>query len=73
MATVADWWWEYLQVLRNAHRGTVSHAKLNALTADLEQQGIIKPGVPMPRNGAEGLAFQCDEILKKVRLGQESS
>jgi hypothetical protein len=65
MATVADWWWEYLQVLRNPHTGTVSHDMLNALTADLLHQGVIKKGHSMPRKGAEGLAAQCDEILKK--------
>lgn len=38
------------------------------LRADAEVQaaGIVKPGRPMPRKGAEDLADKCDEIRKRT-------
>lgn len=62
---IRTWWDEYLQVLCSPHWGTVCTFKLNELTRQGEASGIIKPGVPMPRDGATDLADQCDELRIK--------
>lgn len=58
---VREWWYTYELLLRE---GSKWQKKLNQLTAEGEKRGIIRPGVPMPRDCAEDLAAKCDELLK---------
>ncbi len=61
---IRTWWDEYLRVLRNPHWGTACTSKLNELTRQGEASGVIRAGLPMPRDGALDLAARCDELIR---------
>lgn len=62
--SIPDWWGEYRSIL-SKKSGAASHARLIEITNSLIEQGIILPGRPMPRRGAEGLAIECDDLIQK--------
>lgn len=66
-ALVRQWWYIYAQVLLRPAARTKWHAELEQLTAACEARGIVRDGRPMPRDGAEDLADQCDVIRKAGR------
>ena len=58
---VRQWWYVYLWCLKGSYDVA---ANLNPLTAECEVRGIVKPGLPMTRAGAEDLAKQVDELQR---------
>lgn len=65
-ALVRQWWYLYLQVLRGAPRHLLD--EFQAVGLELERRRVIRPGVPMTREGSEELARDCD--LEKRRRRQ---
>ncbi len=62
MDLVRQWWYLRLEVMRgNYELGD----EWNAISKRLEAAGVIRPGVPMTRAGAEDLARDCDDILRR--------
>ncbi len=49
-----EWWYLYLVHLKRPMDKTLE--RINAITAECERREIVKPGLPMPKDGAEDLA-----------------
>ena len=64
---IRTWWRCYYHLLASgpASRG-LWQEELNRLTDRGQQLGIIKAGVPMPKDGAEDLARDCDDVKKHM-------
>ena len=55
---IRQWWYVYLWNLKQNERDP---GWLNEMTDVCQSRGIIKEGLPMPKDGAEDLAKEVDE------------
>lgn len=60
---IRQWW--YLHALALKEGIARWRMERDLVTDELLNRGIVKYGVPMPRDGAEDLARQVDEILRE--------
>lgn len=60
---VREWWYLYLAYLKTPASATKK--QLDAICAECERREIVKPGLPMPRDEAEDLASEVDELKAK--------
>lgn len=59
---IREWWYEYYQVLRDPMNRLGNLDRLNTLTDALVENGVVRKGCPMRRDGAEDLARRCDDV-----------
>lgn len=58
-----QWWYLYLHLLKKDMPSALE--ELDVVSKECERRGIIKVGIPMPRDGAEDLAKQVDEFKRR--------
>jgi hypothetical protein len=62
-ALIRQWWYTYCEILTG--NGPTVTKDLIPLTDECERRGIVKAGLPMPRDGAEDLAKDCEYTRRR--------